>query len=387
MDSKKVNEQFELVYKSKIERSIAPLEDERQQLLKYKKIIISIVILTLVITIVTLQCFPNSKFELYVFILFFIVLSGGMFFLFSKENCYRKKIKNNLLMSIFSIFGKFYYSEKELISLNKIRESGLFRDARRKKDNDRIVGVYKGLNISITETKLTHEVKNNLSTNSNNSSETVTDFSGLILRIKMNKNFEGHTVVRQKPLSYEQFVNNLKNFQANNKDIIPPETIKVIEAPTVKFLFKSMQFIKEHDISFNDGLSFSLDKKSSKGKPWKLDNVILEDTEFNEIFNVFSNNQIEARYLLTPSFMERLKNISAVMLVTDVNCIFKDGEIILFLGGGIVSSDNKNNGFFELEPKSGETLFSKAIYKRVFLQLLTIFDLIHHFKLDQKIGL
>lgn len=387
MDSKKVNEQFELVYKSKIERSIAPLEDERQQLLKYKKIIISIVILTLVITIVTLQCFPNSKFELYVFILFFIVLSGGMFFLFPKENRYRKKIKNNLLMSIFSIFGKFYYSEKELISLNKIRESGLFRDARRKKDNDRIVGVYKGLNISITETKLTHEVKNNLSTNSNNSSETVTDFSGLILRIKMNKNFEGHTVVRQKPLSYEQFVNNLKNFQANNKDIIPPETIKVIEAPTVKFLFKSMQFINEHDISFNDGLSFSLDKKSSKGKPWKLDNVILEDTEFNEIFNVFSNNQIEARYLLTPSFMERLKNISAVMLVTDVNCIFKDGEIILFLGGGIVSSDNKNNGFFELEPKSGETLFSKAIYKRVFLQLLTIFDLIHHFKLDQKIGL
>ena len=70
-----------------------------------------------------------------------------------------------------------------------------------------------------------------------------------------------------------------------------------------------------------------------------------------------------------------------------MNCIFKDGEIILFLGGGIVSSDNKNNGFFELEPKSGETLFSKAIYKRVFLQLLTIFDLIHHFKLDQKIGL
>lgn len=387
MDSKKVNEQFELVYKSKIERSIAPLEDERQQLLKYKKIIISIVILTLVITIITLQCFPNSKFELYVFILFFIVLSGGMFFLLPKENRYRKKIKNNLLMSIFSIFGKFYYSEKELISLNKIRESGLFRDAIHKKDNDRIVGVYKGLNISITETKLTHEVKNNLSTNSNNSSETVTDFSGLILRIKMNKNFEGHTVVRQKPLSYEQFVNNLKNFQANNKDIIPPETIKVIEAPTVKFLFKSMQFINEHDISFNDGLSFSLNKKSSKGKPWKLDNVILEDTEFNEIFNVFSNNQIEARYLLTPSFMERLKNISAVMLVTDVNCIFKDGEIILFLGGGIVSSDNKNNGFFELEPKSGETLFSKAIYKRVFLQLLTIFDLIHHFKLDQKIGL
>lgn len=387
MDSKKVNEQFELVYKSKIERSIAPLEDERQQLLKYKKIIISIVILTLVITIITLQCFPNSKFELYVFILFFIVLSGGMFFLLPKENRYRKKIKNNLLMSIFSIFGKFYYSEKELISLNKIRESGLFRDAIHKKDNDRIVGVYKGLNISITETKLTHEVKNNLSTNSNNSSETVTDFSGLILRIKMNKNFEGHTVVRQKPLSYEQFVNNLKNFQANNKDIIPPETIKVIEAPTVKFLFKSMQFINEHDISFNDGLSFSLNKKSSKGKPWKLDNVILEDTEFNEIFNVFSNNQIEARYLLTPSFMERLKNISAVMLVTDVNCIFKDGEIILFLGGGIVSSDNKNNGFFELEPKSGETLFSKAIYKRVFLQLLTIFDFIHHFKLDQKIGL
>lgn len=387
MDSKKVNEQFELVYKSKIERNIAPLEEERLQLLKYKKIIIPIVILTMIITIVALQCFPSSKFGLYAFIVFFIFLNGGMIFLIPREHRYRKKIKNNLLMSIFSIFGKFYYSEKELITLNKIRDNGLFREARHKKDNDRIIGEYKGLNISITETELTHEVENKNSTNSNNSSKTITDFSGLILRIKLNKNFEGHTVIRQKPLSYEQFVNNLRNFQANNKDLIPPEIIEVIKAPTVKFLFKGIQFMKEHDVSFNNSLSFSLDKKSSKGKPWKLDNVILEDTEFNEIFNVFSNDQVEARYLLTPSFMERLKNISAVMLVTDVNCIFKDGEIILFLGGAIDPNGNHNNDFFELEPRKGETLYTKAIYKRVFIELLTIFDFIHHFKLDQKIGL
>ena len=40
--------------------------------------------------------------------------------------------------------------------------------------------------------------------------------------------------------------------------------------------------------------------------------VILEDTNFRKLNNVYSTDQIEARYLLTPSFMERIKSIGKI---------------------------------------------------------------------------
>ena len=36
-----------------------------------------------------------------------------------------------------------------------------------------------------------------------------------------------------------------------------------------------------------------------------LESVKLEDPKFEKLFDVYGNDQIEARYLLTPSFMER----------------------------------------------------------------------------------
>lgn len=42
-----------------------------------------------------------------------------------------------------------------------------------------------------------------------------------------------------------------------------------------------------------------------------LHKVILEDPKFNRRFNVYSSNQVEARYLVTPLFMELLNNLNA----------------------------------------------------------------------------
>ncbi|RED46156.1 DUF3137 domain-containing protein [Aestuariispira insulae] len=50
----------------------------------------------------------------------------------------------------------------------------------------------------------------------------------------------------------------------------------------------------------------------NKFKSWGIqgDRVSLEDPEFERIFEVFSSDQVEARYLLTPRFMERLVDLS-----------------------------------------------------------------------------
>ena len=379
MDSKKISEQFELLYKSKIERNIAPLEEERKKYLQLYKIIIWTILVEFLFSAIVFVKGVSNAF--YVYIVFFLTGIFSVFFLSSKHDKYRKKVKNKLLMEIFSIFGQFYYCNNPVISLQEIKDYGLFSKASIKKDDDVIVGKYKDIEISITETKL-------YQTKASNTYRSIPDFSGLILKIKMNKNFEGHTVVTQKPMSYEQFLNNMKNFYTKNSELVPANVLSVIESPVVKFIFQGMQFADKQGISISadGGLNIHLLKNMSK-KPRKLEEVKLEDAEFNNIFDIYSDNQVEARYLLTPSFMERLKMISMVMLVMDIHCVFKDGYITLFLGNPIMIDQTSDRGFFELEPGYKETLYNKEVYKRVFIELLTIFDFIQYFKLDQKIGL
>ena len=118
-----------------------------------------------------------------------------------------------------------------------------------------------------------------------------------------------------------------------------------------------------------------------------LEEVMLEDPDFNECFEVYSNDQVEARYLISPTFIERFKNISTVMLVLQAYCIFDKGNIILILGNPITSLVEGSNNFFEFDLKQGQTLYDKEIYDKIFRELVFIFEFIYYFKLDQKIGL
>ena len=383
MDAKKINEQFELIFKTKIERNIAPLEAERKKLNQLSSIALTVIFIVLAVVLIICFGFKESGLVGYAVGLFFLSVVLFMVIIAPRQSKYRKELKSKLLSNILSIFGKFHFSDRQVISLKEIKTNGLFRNATAKKDDDVIVGKYKDIDISITETKLTHTEQ------SGESRSTKTDFSGLILRIKMNKNFEGHTVVRQKPLSYEQFLNNLRALKQKNTALIPSEIFNMVESPMTKLAFQAMNLTDKRNkfsLSLDDGIGLRVNLNSAK-VPKNLEEVKLEDPEFNNIFDIFSDNQVEARYLLTTSFMERLKNISTVMLVLDVHCIFKDGYITLFLGHPITEAMFKDYGFFELEPKKGETLYNKEVYKRVFVELLMIFDFIHHFKLEQKIGL
>jgi hypothetical protein len=44
-----------------------------------------------------------------------------------------------------------------------------------------------------------------------------------------------------------------------------------------------------------------------------LEKVKLESIDFENRFIVYSNDQVEARYILTPSFMERLVKLEKMM--------------------------------------------------------------------------
>lgn len=107
-----------------------------------------------------------------------------------------------------------------------------------------------------------------------------------------------------------------------------------------------------------------------------LKRVKLEDTEFENVFDVYSTNQVEARYLLTTSFMERLLDLYKNQKY-DVTCSFENGQIILMIDG------EKDWFDFSLEKsltdKNNLDVFSKDIQN-----VLAIVDLL---RIKENIGL
>ncbi len=62
--------------------------------------------------------------------------------------------------------------------------------------------------------------------------------------------------------------------------------------------------------------------------------VALEDPKFEKAFEVYSTDQVEARYLLTPDFMERLLNLEATFHGKKLRCAFSAGEMYVAVEGG-----------------------------------------------------
>jgi hypothetical protein len=68
------------------------------------------------------------------------------------------------------------------------------------------------------------------------------------------------------------------------------------------------------------------------------DKVLLEDPEFMKQFNVYATDQIEARYILTPSLMERIKTMTTKM---------GKNLYIAFANNNIYVMNNNNKDRFE----------------------------------------
>ena len=119
---------------------------------------------------------------------------------------------------------------------------------------------------------------------------------------------------------------------------------------------------------------FSLGDKNTG----KFNELKLEDTEFSKKYKAYSSDQVEGRYLITPAFMERFKNIQTAFGTKKVKCSFYNDSLMFAI------STNKNlfeigNLYCSLEnPKQLETFFN---------ELTSIFMLVDYFKLDEKTGL
>ncbi len=77
-----------------------------------------------------------------------------------------------------------------------------------------------------------------------------------------------------------------------------------------------------------------LTKIGNKFSHQNLERVRLEDPKFERAFEVFSDDQIESRFLLTPDFMERLLELERVFHGGKLRCAFSGGELFVCVEGG-----------------------------------------------------
>ncbi len=131
--------------------------------------------------------------------------------------------------------------------------------------------------------------------------------------------------------------------------------------------FKSFKNFKGYTIIKGDKLKIGDNSKY----------VRLEDPEFEKIYDVYGSDQIEARYLLTTGFMNRLVKLSKKEIGKSLTVSFEHGNV------NIAIASTKD--WFEVP------LFHDATdivnYRGILLELMDIFSIIDILKLEQNIGM
>ncbi|MBQ6841362.1 MAG: DUF3137 domain-containing protein [Bacilli bacterium] len=112
----------------------------------------------------------------------------------------------------------------------------------------------------------------------------------------------------------------------------------------------------------------------SRGKLFNSQPITLEDQEFNKSFAVFAQNEHEAFYILTPHFMNKIKNISNKL---------RSGLIFFF-------DDNKlhiaiNNYDDSFEPNLYEPIDEHKIKNAIKEDILLITDFVNDLALDNNL--
>lgn len=227
---------------------------------------------------------------------------------------YKKKVKPKIMPDFADFFGSFAYEYENKIADTYLKSSDLFTEYNENIGDDYFNGSYENVKITVVEEKLRF-VKNDFRGNKINKKV----FTGVCVLLEMNKNFTGRTVVLQ------------------DRGMLNP-------------------FYKV------------------KG----LQNVKLEDSLFEKYFEVYAEDQIEARYLLTTGFMERIIKLRDLYQGKSVQFCFQNNTLLL----AVPTKQNmfEANSFFRSN-------INKKKIDRVFDQFYTIFSIVKLLKLNQHIGM
>lgn len=245
---------FKRFYDNEIHDLLQPLETERKAVKKLA--VITCLLFVAAVIAVIIASYSRTDFGgLAPFILFL----GGIIAvirLYYRKKAFVSKYKETIVRKIINFIDpSFQYDPGSHISRTDYDASGLFIEKpERFKGDDYIEGKRDKTFFCFSELHTEHKV------GSGKNAHWETIFKGLFFIGDFNKHFQGRTYV----------------WSEHN--------------PQLNFLNKLFS-------------SFA----------WNLARVKLESNEFESRFIVYSTDQVEARYILTPSFMERLSKLQDMM--------------------------------------------------------------------------
>ncbi|MCD9514487.1 DUF3137 domain-containing protein [Photobacterium carnosum] len=251
MDSK-----LTVLYETHLKPQLKALDHDRKKVIKqyWLSLLLGIGFAVIIIPL-------SFMFDLQAFgIIFSIIIAIVMHRLYSKRwDQYKKDYKHKIITKLInSIDSSFNYKPTQCIDKQDYKNSALFgRHYDRYRGEDFIEGQLDKTYLRFSElhTEYKTQSRNN---NGKNQDQWHTIFKGLFFVADANKHFSGQTTI---------IPNNHSIFSATDQ--------------------------KLSDIFSNN-----------------QQQVILDDPEFSQLFNIYSNDQIEARYLLSPSMIQRLINFS-----------------------------------------------------------------------------
>lgn len=115
-------------------------------------------------------------------------------------------------------------------------------------------------------------------------------------------------------------------------------------------------------------------KKLINFQNFKLKKIKMDNTDFNKIFDVFTDDKINANYILTPKFMENLTKI-AKFARHDFRMSFKNDRVFMFF--------NQNRDSFE--PNMLKSVNNRKNINEIKREILAVIGIIKTLELNKKI--
>ncbi len=236
----------------------------------------------------------------------YLIGFGVMSYWIAKKS-FENKIKSRIMKPVCDCFGNFTWCKSySLNESQKFVNAGLFSEFTTYNVDDAFFGTYKGVNIDIVEAEFEKGSGKNRST----------VFKGLLIKLKMNKNFKGHTLLMEDKLLHSS----------------PIPTLRHTE---------------------------------------------LEDVTFEKRYDVFTDDEVEARYILTPTLMESLAQIKMAFRCKAVRCAFLEGQLYIAMKTSFMQD------LFSLGSLTRPVADTKQ-FTRLCRQFVSVLALIDHLKLDKE---
>ncbi len=325
---------FKEFFDTKLKKKARYLEKKRKKCVKKLKFIFTFMFVSLV-----LPCF-SIFFNGYNNIAIFFLLQLGTLFTFVFFAAallaggriiylFKKEAKELLIKETLSFFGNFQIKELKQKFNKDLHNLYLFQGTALCGYTERISGTYNSIEVDIKEMLSPFKLEGH----NNNAPSSHNVISCLVITIPSFKKFKGATIIQNKIIHGLPLFNN------------------------------------------------------------RLESVRLEDPEYNNYYNTYSKNQIEARYLITPAFMKRLNKLAKTKRPLCLS--FEKGKItfITFLKKNqkFYTPDN-SNGFqaFDMTDNFEISLFQPVnieSLRETMMDLVEIFELIDVLKLEQNIGM